>query len=77
MPFIVESRFSVTPTPEILALVPPETARGRVDAQDLRLRLFLAADQSAGWQSFEVESREELDRARWRHFRLTRIWPTR
>jgi muconolactone delta-isomerase len=62
--FIVESRFTVAPTPEILALVPAEQARGReLDAQGVRLHLFLAADLSASWQIFEVESRGDVDRA--------------
>ena len=64
MRFIVESHFAVAPTPEILALIPSETARGHeLDAQGVRLHLFLAADQSCGWQIFETDSREALDRA--------------
>jgi muconolactone delta-isomerase len=64
MRFIVESRFTAAPTPDILALIPAEQARGReFDAQGIRQHLFLPADLSGSWQVFDVESREELDRA--------------
>jgi muconolactone delta-isomerase len=64
MRFLVESHFAVAPTPEILALIPAETARGReLDAAGMRLHLFVAADMSGAWQVFDIESREELDRA--------------
>lgn len=63
MRFLVESRLTVAPTPELIALLPAESARGReLDAHGVRLHLFVAADQSAGWQVFEVPSRAELDR---------------
>ena len=62
MLFMVESRFAAAPTPEILALLPAEQARGReLDAQGVRRHLFVAADNSASWQVFEVQSREDLD----------------
>jgi muconolactone delta-isomerase len=64
MRFIVESRFTAAPTPEVLAMVPAEQARGReFDAQGIREHLFLPSDLSGSWQVFKVESREELDRA--------------
>ena len=64
MRFIVESRFAQAPTAEILALLPAEQSRGREpDAQGVRRHLFVAADNSASWQVFELGSREELDRA--------------
>jgi muconolactone delta-isomerase len=64
MRFIVESHFTAAPTPEILAMVPAEQARGReFDAQGIREHLFLPADLSGSWQVFNVQSREELDRA--------------
>lgn len=64
MRFIVESHFTGAPTPEILALIPSETARGlELEAQGTRLHLFLAADQSGAWQIFECGSRAELDSA--------------
>jgi len=62
MLFMVESRFAAAPTPDILALLPAEQARGReLDAQGVRRHLFVAADNSASWQVFDVESREDLD----------------
>jgi muconolactone delta-isomerase len=60
--FMVEVQLAAAPTQEILELVPSETARGReLDAQGVRLHFFRAADQSKGWQVFEIASREELD----------------
>lgn len=64
MRFIVESSFSQAPTPELLALIPAESARGEeLDAQGLRKALYVAADQSRVWQVFQVDSREALDAA--------------
>jgi muconolactone delta-isomerase len=62
MRFFVESHFAVAPTPEILALIPAETARGlELDAQGTRLHLFVAADLSAAWQIFETDSRSDME----------------
>jgi muconolactone delta-isomerase len=62
MLFMVESRFAAAPAPDILALLPAEQARGReLDAQGVRRHLFVAADKSASWQVFQVQSREDLD----------------
>jgi muconolactone delta-isomerase len=64
MRFLVETRLAGAPTPEMLALIPAETARGEeLDAQGVRLHFFVAADMSGGWQVFEVDSRADLDRA--------------
>ena len=64
MRFLVESRLKGAPPPDFMELIPKETARGKeLDAQGVRLHLFFAADQSAGWQVFNVASRDELDRA--------------
>jgi muconolactone delta-isomerase len=61
MLFMVESRFAAAPTPDVLALLPAEQARGReLDAEGVRRHLFVAADNSASWQVFDVESREAL-----------------
>jgi muconolactone delta-isomerase len=63
MQFMVEVRLATAPTPEILALLPAETANGeRLDAEGIRKHFFLAADQSVGWQVFDVESRDQLER---------------
>ncbi len=61
MRFLVESSFSGPPTPEVLALIPAETARGlALDAEGVRERLYVAADNSRAWQVFHAESREAL-----------------
>jgi muconolactone delta-isomerase len=63
MRFMVESRFTAAPTPDVLALIPAEQARGReLDAQGTRQHLFLPSDLSGSWQVYAVETREELDR---------------
>ena len=62
MTFLVESQFTVIPTAEILALIPAESARGaELDAEGVRLHLFVAADQSKAWQIFRADSLEKLD----------------
>ena len=62
MRFMVESGLNVPPTPEILALIPAESAHGEeLDAQGLRERLYLAADMSRAWQVFNAASREEVE----------------
>lgn len=62
MRFLVETTFSQAPTPEALALIPAETARGKeLDAQGVRDRLYMAADQSRAWQVFDVASAEALE----------------
>lgn len=62
MRFLVESHPAQAPTPDVFALLPAETARGKeLDAQGVRLHLLVAADRSAAWQVFQVDSREELE----------------
>lgn len=62
MRFLVESTFAQAPTSEQLALLPQETARGlELDAAGIREALYLAIDQSRGWQVYRVESRSALD----------------
>ena len=57
MRFLVESSFNQSPTNEILALIPAETARGlELDQQGIRKALYLAADQSRAWQVLVAES---------------------
>lgn len=61
MTFLVESQFTAVPTAEILALIPAESARGAaLDAEGVRLHLFVAADQSKAWQIYRAASLEEL-----------------
>ncbi len=62
MRFMVESSFTQAPTPELFALLPQETARGiELDAEGVRLALYVASDNSRAWQIYEVESRAALD----------------
>lgn len=64
MRFMVESHFREPPTPEMLALIPAEIARGReLDAAGSRLKLYLAADQSGAWQIFQGETQAEVEAA--------------
>ena len=61
MKYLVETKFKGAPTPELLALIPAETARGKeLDAQGVRLKLYIAADQSAAWQIFQGKSLAEV-----------------
>ncbi len=61
MTFLVESQFTSVPTADILALVPTESARGaELDAEGVRLHLFVAADQSRAWQVYRADSLTEL-----------------
>jgi muconolactone delta-isomerase len=61
MTFLVESQFTTVPTADALALIPAESARGAaLDAEGVRLHLFLAADQSKAWQVYRAASLIEL-----------------
>lgn len=61
MTFLVESQFTAPPTPEILALIPQEIAHGKaLDAEGVRLHLFVAADQSRAWQIYRLDSPADL-----------------
>ncbi len=62
MRFLVEMSLKVQPTPAIMALIPAETARGlELDAQGVREHLFLAADNSRGWQVFRADSLDAVE----------------
>jgi muconolactone delta-isomerase len=62
MRFLVESSLNIPPTPEILALIPAESARGvELDEQGLRECLYLAADMSRAWQVFTADSSEAVE----------------
>ena len=61
MMFLVESQFTAVPTADVLALIPAESARGaELDAEGVRLHLFLAADRSKAWQIYRADSLAEL-----------------
>lgn len=62
MRFIVESSLAVAPTPEIMALLPSESARGvELDEEGIREALYVAVDSSRAWQILRADSREALD----------------
>jgi len=59
MKFLIETSFKGIPTPDALALLPVETARGmELDAQGVRQWLLIAADQSKAWQLIKADSLE-------------------
>ncbi len=62
MRFLVEMSLNVVPTPEIMALLPAEIARGmELDASGIRESLYVAADNSRAWQVLRADSREAAD----------------
>jgi muconolactone delta-isomerase len=62
MRFLVESALNIPPTPEILALIPAESARGvELDTQGVRECLYLAADMSRAWQVSKADSPEAVE----------------
>ena len=62
MRFLIEMSMNVQPTPEIMALMPAEIARGQeLDAAGVREQLLVAADYSRAWQVIKADSREALD----------------
>jgi len=64
MRFLVESSFKQTPTQEILALIPAEIARGHeLDAQGIRVKLYVAADQARAWQVYQSDSQTAVQAA--------------
>jgi muconolactone delta-isomerase len=64
MKYLVTSTFNQLPTDAILALVPAEIARGKeLDAQGIRLKLYVAADQSSAWQIYRGDSEADVRKA--------------
>jgi muconolactone delta-isomerase len=64
MRYMVESTLKHAHTPETIALIPAETARGQeLDALGVRLSLFVAADYSRAWQVYVGESQGEVEQA--------------
>ena len=62
MRFLVEMSLNVVPTPEIMALLPAEIARGmELDAAGIRESLYVAADNSRAWQVLQADSRTAAD----------------
>ncbi|MBS1965246.1 MAG: hypothetical protein JST60_05425 [Chloroflexi bacterium SZAS-1] len=62
MRFLTEVTFTQAPTPEMLALIPAETAHGlKLDAAGMREHLFVAADNSRAWQVLRADSLAEAE----------------
>lgn len=61
--FMVEAALRAPHTPETLALIPAEVARGEeLDRQGVRTGLYVAADFSRAWQVYELPSAEAVER---------------
>jgi muconolactone delta-isomerase len=61
--FMVEGALRGPHTPETLAMIPAEAARGQeLDRQGVRTGLYLAADFSRAWQVYELPSIEAVER---------------
>jgi len=64
MRFLVASKLNQPPTDTIIGLIPAEIARGKVlDAQGIRLKLYVAADQSGAWQVYQGHSEADVRKA--------------
>jgi muconolactone delta-isomerase len=60
--FMVEGALREPPSPEALALIPAEVARGtELDRQGVRAGLYVAADMSRAWQVYDLGSVEEVE----------------
>ena len=64
MKYLVTSKFNQAPTDSIIALIPAEIARGKeLDAQGIRLKLYVAADQSGAWQIYQGDTEADIQKA--------------
>ena len=64
MRYLVTSRLNQAPTDSIMALLPAEIARGKeLDAQGIRLKLYVAADQSGAWQIYQGDTEADVRKA--------------
>jgi muconolactone delta-isomerase len=64
MKYLVTSKFNQPPTESIIALIPAEIARGKeLDAQGIRLKLYVAADQSGAWQIYQGDTEADVRKA--------------
>jgi muconolactone delta-isomerase len=61
--FMVEGALRGPLTPETLALIPAEAARGEeLDRQGVRTGLYVAADFSRAWQVYDLPSVDAVER---------------
>jgi muconolactone delta-isomerase len=64
MKYLVTSRFNQAPSESMIALIPAEIARGKeLDAQGIRLKLYVAADQSGAWQIYQGDTQADVQKA--------------
>ena len=64
MRYLVTSRLNQAPTVSIMALIPAEIARGKeLDAQGIRLKLYVAADQSRVWHIYQGDTEADVQQA--------------
>jgi muconolactone delta-isomerase len=64
MRYLVTSKLNQPPTDSIIALIPAEIARGKeLDAQGIRLKLYVAADQSRAWQVYQGDTEADVRKA--------------
>ena len=64
MKYLVTSKLNQPPTDSIIALIPAEIARGKeLDAQGIRLKLYVAADQSGAWQVYQGDTEADVRKA--------------
>jgi muconolactone delta-isomerase len=64
MRYLVTSTFNQAPNDSIMALIPAEIARGKeLDAQGIRLKLYVAADQSRAWQIYRGDTEADVRKA--------------
>jgi muconolactone delta-isomerase len=64
MRYLVTSKLNQPSTDSIIALIPAEIARGKeLDAQGIRLKLYVAADQSGAWQIYQGDTEADVRKA--------------
>ena len=63
MRYLVEVTLKEAPTPEILSILPAESAHGRqFDESGVREALFVSANEIKAWQIYRAEARAEVER---------------
>jgi hypothetical protein len=62
--YLVTSMFNQASTDAILALIPAEIVRGKeLDTQGIRLKLYVAADQSRVWHIYQGDTEADVQQA--------------
>lgn len=63
MRYLVEVQLKGAPTPEILSLLPAESAHGQqFDAAGVREALYVSAGQIRAWQIYRADSQVEVEK---------------